>query len=335
MANLSALDFTLLAAFEALLVERNVTRAADRVGMAQPSMSNALSRLRHLFDDELFVRTPNGMQPTMRALALARPVSEMLSQGRRLLHADTAFDPSTSDRRFIVGTAPFANYTLLPPVVRMVRREAPLIHMQFFSLELHDESQLLDEARIDLAIGIICDLPKRFGTRELFRDRPVCISRKHHPALARGLTLENFVALPHAHATHYMQVVVDAALTAHGLSRRVVMSGHNYQAIAVAVAVSDLLAVVPARMACDLARRGEIDVHDVPLPLDEQPVGIAWSKHGESDPAVTWLRDRICEIMGGGSAAAATHHLGPPGALPRADSRRPFPRADAPHPDRG
>jgi DNA-binding transcriptional LysR family regulator len=311
-----------------------VTRAADRVGMAQPSMSNALSRLRHLFDDELFVRTPNGMQPTTRALALARPVSEMLSHGRRLLHVETGFDPSTSERRFVLGMAPFASYTLLPPFVRMFRREAPYVHMNFFSLELHDESRLLDESQIDLAVGIVCDLPKRFGTCELFRDRPVCISRKDHPALTDGLTLEHFVALPHAHATHYMQAVVDAALAAQGLSRCVVMTGHNYQAIAVAVAVGDLLAVVPARMAYDLARRGEIDVHDVPLPLEEQPIGIAWSKHGNSDPAVMWLRDRVCEIAGDGTAAA-TNHLRATGAPPRADSRRPSPRAGAPHQHRG
>jgi DNA-binding transcriptional LysR family regulator len=112
------------------------------------------------------------------------------------------------------------------------------------------------------------------------------------------------------------------------------MTGHNYQAIAVAVAVGDLLAVVPARMAYDLARRGEIDVHDVPLPLEEQPIGIAWSKHGNSDPAVMWLRDRVCEIVRDGTAAA-TNHLRATGAPPRADSRRPSPRAGAPHQHRG
>jgi DNA-binding transcriptional LysR family regulator len=308
MANLAALDFTLLAAFEALLLERNVTRAADRVGMAQPSMSNALSRLRSLFDDELFVRTPKGMQPTTRALALARPITEMLGQVRRLLDADTAFDPATSERRFVLGVAPFATYTMLPPFVRMFRREAPHAQVQYFSLELQDEARLLDESQIDLAVGIVVDLPKRFCTRVLFRDRPVCITRKAHPALRDGLTLERFVALPHVHATHYMQTVVDGALAQHGLTRRVVMSGHNYLAVGVMVAHSDLLAIVPARMAHHMAHRGEIDVHELPLPLEEQPVGLAWSKHGQSDPAVMWLRDRICDVMADRPATAAAHH---------------------------
>ena len=308
MTNLAALDFTLLAAFEALLLERNVTRAAERVGMAQPSMSNALSRLRHLFDDELFVRTPNGMQPTARALSLARPITEMLGQVRRLLAADTAFDPATSERRFVLGVAPFATYTLLPALLPMFRREAPLAQMHFFSLELQDESRLLDESRMDLAVGIVCDLPKRFGTRVLYHDRPVCIARKAHPALRNGLTLEHFVALPHMHATHYMQAVVDAALAQHGLVRRIAISGHNYLATGVAVANSDLLAIVPERMACDMARHGAIEVHDVPLPLEAQPVGLAWSKHGQSDPAVTWLRDRMCDVISEKPAAAAPAH---------------------------
>ncbi|HKW54912.1 MAG TPA: LysR family transcriptional regulator [Stellaceae bacterium] len=308
MANLAALDFTLLAAFEALLTERNVTRAAERVGMAQPSMSNALSRLRHLFDDELFVRTPKGMQPTTRALSLAQPVSEMLGQVRRLLDADAAFDPSTSERRFVLGVAPFASYTLLPAFIRMFRREAPHARVHFFSLELQDEARLLDESQIDLAVGIVIDLPKRFGTCVLFRDRPVCITRKDHPALRDGLTLERFVALPHVHATHYMQTVVDAALAQHGLKRRVVMNGHNYLAIGVMVAHSDLLAIVPERMACDAVRRGEIDVHELPLPIEDQPVGLAWSKHGQSDPAVMWLRDRIRDVMADRPGATAAAH---------------------------
>ena len=308
MANLAALDFTLLAAFEALLVERNVTRAAHRVGMAQPSMSNALARLRYLFDDELFVRTPKGMQPTARAMALARPITEMLGQVRRLLDADTTFHPGTSDRRFVIGVAPFASYTMLPSFVRMFRREAPHAQVHYFSLELRDEARLLDESQIDLAVGIVVDLPKRFGTRVLFHDRPVCITCKRHPALRDGLTLERFVALPHAHATHYMETVVDAVLAQQGLARRVVMNGHNYLAMGVLVAHSDLLAIVPARMAGDLARRDEIDIHELPLPVEEQPVGLAWSKHGESDPAVMWLRDRIHDVIADRPGATAPTH---------------------------
>jgi DNA-binding transcriptional LysR family regulator len=248
------------------------------------------------------------MQPTTRALSLARPISEMLGQVRRLLDADTAFDPATSERRFVLGVAPFANYTLLPPFVRMFRREAPHAQVNFLSLELQDEARLLDESQIDLAIGIVVDLPKRFGTCVLFRDRPVCITRKAHPALRDGMTLERFVALPHVHATHYMQIIVDAALAQHGLARRVVMSGHNYLAVGVMVAHSDLLAIVPARMAHDMAHRGEIDVHELPLPIEDQPVGLAWSKHGQSDPAVMWLRDRIRDVIADRPGETAAAH---------------------------
>jgi DNA-binding transcriptional LysR family regulator len=248
------------------------------------------------------------MRPTTRALALARPIAEMLGQVRRLLDAGAAFDPLTSERRFVLGIAPFATYTMLPSFVRMFRAEAPHAQVHYLSLEMQDEASLLDESRIDLAVGIVVDLPKRFGTCVLFRDRPVCITRKDYPALRGGMTLERFIALPHAHATHYMEAVVDSALAQHLLARRVVMVGHNYLAMGVLVAHSDVLAIVPARLARDLARRGEVDVHEVPLPLEEQPIGLAWSKHGQSDPAVMWLRDRIYDVMAERPGATAAAH---------------------------
>ncbi len=299
MPNLSALDINLLLAFEALLLEGSVTKAADRAGMAQPTMSNALSRLRYLFDDELFVRTPKGMQPTARARELAGPISDLLARMRKLLHRAGPFDPMTTEHCFVIGIAPFANHTMLPSFVRMFRREAPNANVHYYSLEQHDEAELLDEALIDLAIGIVVDLPKRFGVCTLFWDRPVCISRKAHPALRHGMALDRFVEIPHAHATHYMETVVDLALTQQGLARRVAMIGHSYWGLGVMVANSDLLAIVPERVASELARFGHIDAHEIPLALEAQPIGVAWSKHGESDPAVNWLRQRICDLFGG------------------------------------
>jgi DNA-binding transcriptional LysR family regulator len=235
------------------------------------------------------------MRPTARALALAAPVAEVLERTRRLIEPG-AFEPALVERRFVVGVAPFATYVLLPAFVRMFRDEAPNASICFRSLELQDESQLLDEGRIDLAVGIVVDLPKRFGTRTLFQDRAVCIARRSHPDLAQGLTMERFLALPHAHATHYMEALVDAMLAQQGLSRRLAVIGHNYRALGGMIACSDLLAIVPARAALDLARRENVEVHEIPLALPPQPVGLAWSKHGESDPAVQWLRDRLCDV---------------------------------------
>jgi DNA-binding transcriptional LysR family regulator len=298
MTNLAGLDFKLLQVFEALMLERNVSRAAQRVAMAQPSLSSALSRLRLLFGDELFVRTPKGMRPTARALALADPIAGVLGQVRKIVAPDGAFDPEVSERRFVLGVAPFATYVLIPAFIALFRREAPNASICFRSLELQDEAQLLDEARIDLAVGIVVDLPKRFGTCRLFQDRPVCIARRSHPELRQGLTLERFVALPHAHATHYLEALVDAALAQQGLVRRVAVIGHNYRALGLMIASSDLLAIVPARAAADLARREDIEVHEIPLALAPQPIGLAWSKHGDSDRAVRWLRDRIRDVTG-------------------------------------
>jgi DNA-binding transcriptional LysR family regulator len=311
MKNLAAVDLNLLVVFEALLAERNVSRAGDRIGMAQPTISRSLMQLRALFGDELFVRTPREMRPTARALDLAAPIAEALEKVRATLRHREAFDPATSRRNLAIGATFYANFTMLPDFIRMVRAEAPNLCVYIRSLGFRDAIGFLDENKIDLAVGVFADAPKRIATTELLRDQFVCISRRDHAGLSGGLTLENFVT--HAHARWSLArepgEAIDAALARHHLKRRVALVLQGFYPLVVAVASSDLLAVVPARVAHALQRREAIDVHALPLELPALAVAIAWSKDAEVDAAARWMRDRICSHFGRPAADGAARRI--------------------------
>ena len=293
MKNLAVIDLNLLVVFEALMAERNVSRAGDRIGVAQPSISRSLAQLRALFGDELFVRTPKEMRPTVRALELAVPIAEALDKVRSTLQRQEAFDPATSRRRLAIGATFYANFAMLPAFIRVLRAEAPHLCVFVRSLGFRDAVDFLDESKIDLAIGVSADAPKRIATCELTSDHFVCISRRNHPGLAKGLTLETFVAHPHVRwsLARDPTEAVDAVLARRHLKRNVAIVLQGFYPLVVAVANSDLLAVVPAQVAKSLASREGLDVHELPLDLPRLAVAIAWSKHSEDDAATRWMRD--------------------------------------------
>jgi DNA-binding transcriptional LysR family regulator len=307
MKNLAAIDLNLLVVFEALLAERNVSRAGDRIGLAQPSISRALGKLRALFGDELFVRTPKEMRPTTRALELAAPIAAALDNIRSTLRRQEAFDPATSHRKLAIGATFYANFTMLPAFIRVLRSEAPNLSVFVRALGFRDAIAFLDEGKIDLAIGVFADMPKRIATCELTSDSFVCISRANHPGLAGGLTLESFVA--HAHARWSLAKepaeAIDAALGRRNLKRRIALVLQGFYPLVVAVASSDLLAVVPAGVAHSLARREAIDVHPLPLDLPPLALSIAWCRHSDVDAAACWMRERICSLVGSAQAIPA------------------------------
>jgi DNA-binding transcriptional LysR family regulator len=301
MRNLASVDLNLLVAFDALMAERSVSRAADRVGLSQPAMSGLLARLRALFDDELFVRAPSGMRPTARAKQLAGPIAEALRHVRFALERNTEFEPERSERHFTIGATYYANFTLLPAFIRMMREEAPNTSVRLCGVGFREAVTMLDGGDIDLAIGVFADVPKRISVKALMSDRAVCIARAGHPALVDGLSLDKFVELPHARVVMSGDpfASVDDELAQCGLARRTAFIIQNFYSLAVAVASSDLIALVPARVAAALVLREPIAVHALPFNVELQPLCLAMSRDRESDAALRWLRDRSCEIVGG------------------------------------
>lgn len=220
--NLSAVDLNLLVAFEALYDTRNVTLAGQRINRAQPSVSSALGRLRLLFQDELFLRTADGMQPTPKAAALMPAVSAALDQIRQALTQGAGFDPqAAAGRRFTVAASDYADVVIVPHIVAALRRDAPGIDLRIARLDRAALYEQLDNGSVDLAIGGHLAPPKRMLRERLYQEHFVCIADRQHPALrGRKLDLARYVALPHALFTPSddgsARGVVDASTSAAG-----------------------------------------------------------------------------------------------------------------------
>src|SRR5260221_9178546 len=196
MKNIAAVDLNLLKAFDALLSERQVKRAAARIGISQPAMSNALNRLRHLFDDRLFIRTPDGMQATARARALAGPIQRAMNEARAAFADPAPFDPATSDRTLTVGLTDFSVVGLTLGLPERIQALAPRAQLRVRYVSGRDAAALLDGEEIDVVVGVQLTPRPRFETRFLFEERAVFLMRRGHPA-ARRFSLDRMLAFPH------------------------------------------------------------------------------------------------------------------------------------------
>jgi DNA-binding transcriptional LysR family regulator len=287
--NLATVDLNLLVVFEALLIERSVSRAAQRLGLAQPSVSNALNRLRLLLADDVFVRTPREMRPTPRALQLAEPIIDALQHVRSAFTPADEFDPSTSTHKFTIAAADNADFALAL-VGKRLSEAAPNAVFNIISLAGSATAySVIDEGSVDVAVGLFRALPKRFSTASLYWERYVCIADHEHPDLADGLTLEKLVALPHLAVTRDAGMI-DAALAGLGLRRHVTVRVPFFAVVPYLIQGSRLLAVVGERVGHHLATT--MDVRCYPLPLDIEPWNISavWPRQGNSpNEAVDWL----------------------------------------------
>src|SRR5205823_653974 len=262
--NLAAVDLNLLVVFEALLIERNVSRAAGRIGLTQPSVSNALARLRALIGDTLFVRTPQEMRPTPRALELAEPIVNALQQVRAALESPTGFDPATATRKFTIGAAANVDFALANGALRL-SQAAPRAAFSLLPLARSEaEYPMLDDGSLDVAVGLFRAVPKRFGTASLYWERYVCIAHSEHPDLVDGLTLERFVGLPHLVVTRDAGAV-DDALAKQGLELSVAVDVPFYAIVPYMVEGSRLLAVVGERIGQRLAATTNVRCYPLPL----------------------------------------------------------------------
>src|SRR5918998_5729417 len=220
--DLDRLDLNLLPVFEALMAERHVTRAAARLGLTQSATSNALGRLRAAFEDDLFQRTPAGMEPTALARELAGPVGSALDAVRSAVALNRPFDPARAEEVFTLGMSDYAEFVLAPPLVAALRARAPGVSVVVRHVDREVVTGLLDEDRAHLAIGHLPEPPPRMTRTVLLRDELVVLMRPDHPAAEDGLDLEAFLAWPHllVSAVASREGAVDQGLASLGRSRR-------------------------------------------------------------------------------------------------------------------
>jgi DNA-binding transcriptional LysR family regulator len=298
--DIRAVDLNLLKAFDALMTERAVTRAASRIGLSQPAMSHALSRLRGLFADDLFVRTVAGMEPTARAREIASLVTAAIEHIAAALNLGAEFDPAASAAVFTAGMAEYAEVALVGRLARGFAVTAPNATLRLVPATGHQALDQLERGEIDVAVAYLPHLPAHLEASALLRDPFVVVMRKGHPAAMRPWSLEAYAALDHVLVSPRgaPSGALDRILVDFGLKRRLSLLVATYLAVPAALGWSDLVATVPERTARQIARTAEVEI--LPLPIDfATTVSMVWHRRAAKDPAQQWFRALLTEAAQG------------------------------------
>lgn len=299
--NLASIDLNLLVAFEALMEERHVTRAASRIGLAQPSMSSALRRLRDLFGDELFLRGPGGMQPTDKALALAQPIGAALEQIRGALAPGQGFDPSSARRRFAIAVTDYGDLVIVPALVALLRREASGIDLAVRPItDAAVALAKLERGELDALIGGHLPDSTTSLRQPLFEEHFVCIRDQRHAADAPAIDIGAYAALPHALFSAAggdgLPSAIDDMLARQGLKRRIAVTLPHVVAVPFAIAGTDLVATMAERVARRFADSAEVAVLPLPFESPAFAIDLLHARRALADPALRWLMEAIARV---------------------------------------
>ena len=296
LMNWGTFDLNLLIVFDAVMQERNVTRAGSRIGLSQPAMSHALNRLRHMLKDELFIRTPDGMVPTPRAEALALPLRNALSEMQLALEP-AAFDPTKSDRRFALAINNYAAVVLASPLVAAVTAAAPAVQLNLEPSGTMNIIDLLDRGELDLSLGSMAIPGERFVVQPLLEDPFVMVMRRGHPASRRKLSAAAFAALPHLgiSSTREDSDFVDRWLAERGFVRRIALRAPFLSAAPILVQ-SDLVATLSRRVAQQFVRNHPLQIREPPFDSPRVRTVMQWHQRLDGHPAHRWLRQIILSV---------------------------------------
>ncbi|MFK8054024.1 MAG: LysR family transcriptional regulator [Woeseiaceae bacterium] len=313
--DLAKTDLNLLVYLDVLLRESNVTRAAQKLGISQPAMSNGLRRLRDAFGDPLLVRTSEGMAPTARALDLQPQIREVLSHIEQFVQPTTDFTPSTSQRVYRIMCSDYAEVTLLPHLLGRLRKEAPDI-----TLDVMTPSDVtfpdVEQGKVDLVINRFDELPASFHQTVLWRDGFSCLISKQ--SIKRTLTLKQYLAARHVWVSKTGMGVgvgvdpadvqrlgwVDNALASLGHRRNIAIFTRHYLVAMQHAAEQDLIATVPSRAAALQAGNDNVTIVDPPFSIEPIDLTMAWSPLLHNNPDHRWLRQCFREVAAASPAGS-------------------------------
>ncbi len=296
--NLAATDLNLLVVFDALMAERHVTRAGERIGLSQPATSNALARLRRLFEDKLFVRTSEGLQPTPRAIALEQPIRRVLLQIQSTLQSEAPFEPQTAQRMFTLGMSDYGEFVLLPKLMLWLKEKAPGIRVLIRSSDRHQALKQLDAEEIDLAVGVFPETASWHRSQLLFKENYVCVSSQSNSSIPNPVTLEDYLAASHLLVSPAEDMVgrVDSILAKQNLKRQIAISVPHFLVAPFVVANTDLIVSLAERVAKTYAQVLNLSIQPLPITVPGFAFIMLWHTRNDGDPAHAWLRDAIAQL---------------------------------------
>jgi DNA-binding transcriptional LysR family regulator len=296
---LSGIDANLLAALDALLLEKSVTRAARRLGLGQPAMSHSLARLRTHFKDELLVLKGRNYVLTDKAEKLASVVANATRALGEVFEERPSFDAATSSYRFVVACSDLFGILIIPELLRTLRREAEHVEVELRAIVATSKESIL-EGGVDLALGIFEDVPTNINQQSLYDDPAVCVVRANHEQVGKRLTLETYGKLPHLEIGPTPDSIpglhIDRALAAIGQRRHVTLRVPYYLLAPHILEQTDHVATLSASGAEILAKMARLRVVDPPIELPSYRYSQIWHTNHNDDRAHRWLRERILGI---------------------------------------
>jgi DNA-binding transcriptional LysR family regulator len=307
--NIAGIDTNLVVALDALLRERNVTRAAKRLGLGQSATSHALARLRAHFEDALLVRAGRELVLTERGRALAGPAADAVATLERVFAPPEAFDPKKSTRAFRIAATDNVELYVLPRLARILAREAPHVDLRFHHLP-KDWPDALARSDFELKLGRKPRVEAPLKNQDLFRDRIVCVVRERHP-VGKRMSVARYASLSHVLVApgESGRGVIDDVLARQGLERRVAVTLPHFLVALHLVAASDHAITVPARLVAAAAPALRLRAIPLPVHVNAYTLSQVWHERHENDEGHRWLRGVIHRAIGNGTAQHAPNDV--------------------------
>ena len=302
------LDLNLLQVFDMVMIERNVTRASRRLGLTQPAVSNAINRLRTLFEDALFNKTAKGVEPTLRAVSLWPQVHEAILKLNRAV-TPGIFDPTSASTNFRMSIADFASALVTPALHRLMMKEAPHVALTFVPHVPELATERLSRGAVDFAISIDQPRSSALDWKPIWEEHYVVAGRKDHPNLQSPFDIAMLATAPlltvNPSGSPDYHSPIDIAFAERGITRRVMLTVNHFMVASRVLADSELLAVLPSRLV--RADLGFEKLACQPLPFAVSPLvlHLIWHRRNNGDPAMEWLKALIIAAFAHVDHAAA------------------------------
>lgn len=291
-------ELNLLTVFDAIMTEGSITRAAERLAMTQPAVSNAVARMRIAWRDELFIKHGRNIRPTQHAQNLWAQIRQPLKDLNEAV-SPSRFDPATAKRTFRVATADIIVDIAWQPMRQLIEQYAPGIKLYSVPYTIVNGEELLNDAEVDLVFGAMVSMPGLINSEYLFNSKFVCAMRKDHPLAKRPMSVDEF-----SNADHLMVSLsgdpygfTDQVMAQHGLRRKVAMTVNHFSVIGSLLADSNLIAIVPSSAVEKDVCEGRLTVTQTPIELPQTQIACFWHKRQEYDPGLIWLRRHLCNII--------------------------------------
>ncbi len=301
---MAGLDLDWISVFDEVYQSGSVSKAAERLGLAQSAASTALNKLRRHFDDRLFTRTAQGMLPTPRAQELYPALREVLAQLEIARGSRVAFDPAKAQRVFRICLTDISEVVLLPALLGHLRQAAPGVRIET-EIVSTASARRLEDGEVDLAVGFMPQLDAGFYQQTLFKQNFVCLVARNHPRITGSrMTVKRFSAEAHAvvSSSGTGHAIVDKTIARQGIERRVVTQLSSFLGVARIVARTELLVIVPRVLGEVLATQEPVKMVEPPFVLPPYAVKQHWHERFHADAGNMWLRRTMAQLFGGGEA---------------------------------